>query len=111
MTVEGDGFGIMKSTNLTSWTGVLKFQDIQLPVECPGGTVQQDKCDKQLWCGLCSQLGCDPKRECAGVGDDAGGDGTFVTPPRQGSCSTGDGGAWAMALGFGLFFIVRRRRS
>jgi photosystem II stability/assembly factor-like uncharacterized protein len=114
MTVPGDGFGIMKSSNLTTWTGVLKFQDIELPVTCPGGTVQKDKCDDQLWCGLCAQLGCDPKRTCAGPGDGGGDDAGLVDPKPKGSCSAaGQGVAWGLFVGLGVGMAIvgpRRRR-
>jgi MYXO-CTERM domain-containing protein len=111
--MPGDGFGIMKTTNLTSWTGVLKFQDIQLPVACAAGTVQHDKCDAQLWCGLCKQLGCDAKRDCPGISDDAGaGDGGgILVPKHQGSCAAGGGAGWAAMVLVGLGLVRRRRRA
>jgi hypothetical protein len=111
MSTPSDGFGIMKTTDLATWTGVLKFQDIRAPVACPAGTPQHDKCDQQLWCGLCLQLGCDPKRPCPGFGADGAGDGVNVTKPG-GCCDSGAGGLGAGAL-FGLmigFVVLRPRR-
>ncbi|MCW5801262.1 MAG: hypothetical protein KIT31_02525 [Deltaproteobacteria bacterium] len=109
MNVPSDGFGIMKTTDLATWTGVLKFQDIELPVACPAGTVQHDKCDEKLWCGLCKQLGCDPKRECPNFADDAGVDGGLEIPRQQGSCSTWGGASWG-ALVIAVMFVLRWRR-
>ena len=42
--VSISSFNIMKTTDLTSWTKVLRFQDIAGPVECPAGTRQHDQC-------------------------------------------------------------------
>jgi photosystem II stability/assembly factor-like uncharacterized protein len=112
MTTPSDGFGIMKSTNLTSWAGVLKFQDIRAPVSCAPGTVQHDKCDAQLWCGLCLQLGCDPKRPCPGFGADGGTDGPRVKDPG-GCCqsqSTGNVGGGALLVMFVAIIALRPRR-
>lgn len=57
MQVElpSDDAGIMKSTDLATWTPVLRFQDIKGPVDCPAGTIQRDKCTPQ-WCMLRTQL-------------------------------------------------------
>jgi len=88
MGVPSDGFGIMKSTDLVSWSGVLRFQDILGPAECSAGTVQKDKCDVELWCGLCAQIGCDPKRDCPNLVDAPPLDATPSVPP-DGCCSGG----------------------
>ncbi len=103
-TVASDGFGIMKTTDLVTWTGVLKFEDIVAPLACPAGTIQQAKCDAELWCGLCAQLGCDPGRVCGAAQD--------VTPPPKAGCcqSGGDGVPGFLVLGGALGFIVLRRR-
>ena len=39
-----DGAGIMKTTNLATWTPVLRFEDVAGPVECAVGTRQHDQC-------------------------------------------------------------------
>ncbi len=108
-TVPSDGFGIMKTTDLVTWTGVLKYQDIVEPVACPVGTAQKDKCDVPLWCGLCKQLGCDANRNCEA------GDAAPPIPPKapKGCCQTGsDGipGVLLLALTLG-FVMLRGRRS
>ncbi len=51
-----DGFGIMKTRDLATWTPVLKFTDIAAPVACPTGTVQKDVCEP-TWCGMAKQMG------------------------------------------------------
>lgn len=110
--VPSDDFGIMKSTNLTSWTGVIKFQDVAAPDACAVGTPQHDRCDAVLWCGLCQQLGCNPNRECAGFGDGAPtGDTTQVKTSPGGCCQTGDGAVpGLLALGLLVGMVVMRRR-
>lgn len=53
-----DGFGIMRSVDLITWTGGLKYQQIKAPVACAPGTAQRDRCDAEQWGVLCAQLGC-----------------------------------------------------
>ena len=60
--IPADGFGIMKTTDLATWTGVLKYQDINAPVTCAAGTVQMDNCEADR--GACSnQLGITANRD------------------------------------------------
>ncbi|MGN6109298.1 MAG: WD40/YVTN/BNR-like repeat-containing protein [Kofleriaceae bacterium] len=85
---QSDGFGIMKSTNLATWTGVLRFQELREPVACAEGTVQHDTCDAgdaSMWCGLCALLGCDPKRACESPTD---GPPPVVESPKDGCCKS-----------------------
>jgi uncharacterized protein (TIGR03382 family) len=117
--VPMDGYGIMKSTDLATWTPAMKYQDILEPVTCPMNTAQYQKCDRPMgtgappgWCGLCAQLGCDPKRECNLTDDEVpvdGGDGGG----KKGCCETGNAGApgaLALALMIGIVLSRRRRR-
>jgi photosystem II stability/assembly factor-like uncharacterized protein len=106
--IPGDGYGIMKTTDLASWTGVLRFQDLKEPEPCPAGTKQKDFCDAQLWCGLCAQLGCTADRDCEVTGD--------ITEPEikdpSGCCQTGDDavpGLVALATALGMVVLRRRR--
>src|SRR5207237_7253095 len=111
--VNSDGYGIMKTTDLATWTGVLKFQDIAGPIQCAPGTVQADQCVApykppdapimpSVWCCLVQQLGITstavdctvPAYQCNMTLVDGAidaGDTTHVTPPK-GCCDTGAGG-------------------
>ena len=115
-TVPSDDAGIMKTTDLVTWTKVLRFQDIQAPVDCPVGTEQRDQCvDDQpsTWCGLRRQLdlASDPTSCPALV--DAPPDAVNVNVPKGGGgcCDASAGGpitlASAMLVGV---MLVRRRR-
>lgn len=127
-TVPNDGFAIMKSTDLVTWAGVTKFQDLKAPVACPVGTLHHDRCENNPnpqigFCGLCSQLGCDPMRACPGVVfDGPPPDGLMVSPldgagdgGGGGCCDTGGGATSALVLGgSGLAALIlggRRRRQ
>ena len=127
-TAPGDGFTIMKSTdNLASWSGVLKFADIQAPVACDAGTIQHDTCDRNPnhflgWCGLCAQLGCTPAADygCPGAAVDAppGVDAPIIvgtdsgTGGGTGCCDTGaSGSAGALVLGAGVALVLATRRK
>jgi uncharacterized protein (TIGR03382 family) len=115
----GDGYGIMKTTDLASWTPVLKYQDITGPVDCPAGTKQHDECVLTNWCGLRMQLGITATGgiDCSALGVDAppdGGSNTHITPPgSKGCCDTGSGAAPPLAMGLvvGISLLRRRRKS
>lgn len=113
----GDGYGIMKTTDLATWTGVLKYQDIAGPVDCPAGTPQHDSCVAMNWCGLRAQLGITATGgvDCSAPGVDGttdGGSNTHVNPgtPPKGCCDTGPGSAPPLAMGLVIAFGVLRRR-
>jgi MYXO-CTERM domain-containing protein len=111
--VPPDGFGIMKTTDLATWTGVLKFQNIHLPVACGTDTIQYQKCDHNpsvdIWCGMCQQFGCDAQRQCAN-GDVTELDGPPRTDPK-GCCQSGpDAPAGALVLGSAVALVALRRR-
>jgi hypothetical protein len=106
MQAESDGYGIMKSTDLATWTGVLKYQEMKAPVACAEGTIQKDTCDTQMWCGLCAQLGC----TCGPVVEPAP-DG--AVPDDPGCCKNSAApapGALLLVLGVGLLMLRRPRR-
>jgi MYXO-CTERM domain-containing protein len=127
--ITSDGYGIMKTSDLQTWTGMLKYQDIKAPVPCAAGTVQEDECvqrymDQQsVWCCLVPQLGitstaidCTGALSCFGNGgaDGAPDAGTTIKPPGtdpSGCCGTGSGKSSVMMtllVAAGLLF--RRRR-
>jgi len=119
--VPMDGFGIMKTTDLATWTGVLKFQEIDQPVACAQDTLQYMRCDHPVdprlgWCGLCAQFGCDPKRECpSDIPEGAPPDGGTEPPgDKKGCCDTsGDAAPGVLALvgAVGMVLLRRRRRT
>lgn len=119
-----DGFGIMKTTDLATWTGVFQFETLQAPVSCPVGTVQNDQCverymDQQSpWCCLVSQIGltstaidCSGYRGCFAMVDGPV-DAPSMKPPEKGCCETGSSGGPAMLLsGLVAGTLLRRRRK
>lgn len=106
-----DGFGIMKSTDLTQWTGVLRYQDLVGPVMCPADTEQELRCNdpdpRGGFCGLCLQLGCTPMRDCTGA------DVTPPDPPKKKGCCGGEEAKSPMVVGMlvGLVILRPRRRA
>jgi uncharacterized protein (TIGR03382 family) len=120
-----DGFGIMKTTDLAAWTGVLKYEDIQAPVPCAAGTVQKDTCENLRWCGLKQQLGITSTAiDCSGFvpdgATDAGGSGSGGSggggggggDKDKGCCETGSGGAAPMVMSLLVAgALLRRRRA
>lgn len=122
--ITSDGFGIMKSSNLATWTGVLHFQDIQAPVACAAGTVQQDRCierymdEQSPWCCLVPQLGltstavdCTGYMACFGTRDEAPPDGT-QKKPKEDCCSAGATPTSPVLLSLftAAMLLFRRRR-
>jgi hypothetical protein len=112
MQVVADGYGIMKTTDLTTWSPVMKYQDITGPEDCGGDTLQKTECIDGTWCGLKSQLGitstvinCEVPSESVDI----------THKPPKGCCDTGDGvGPMTLALGALVGILVgrpRRRRS
>lgn len=86
-TITGDGYGIMKTSDLSTWTGVLRFQDIDGVVTCPTTTVQYQRCVSSynqlpsVWCCLRDQLGItDTSVDCTGVNSCGA-----ITPPLDGA--------------------------
>lgn len=118
---QSDDAGIMKSTDLSAWTKVLRYQDLVGPVTgtpdaaCAATSTQQKTCNQSaLWCGVCAQLGCTPAASyaCPSTASEAP-----VTPTpssKAGCCDTGssDGGPVALALSVATLVLrPRRRRS
>jgi MYXO-CTERM domain-containing protein len=118
----GDGYGIMKTSDLTTWSGVLRYQDIQGPVSCAAGTPQYDTCTP-MWPGLCAQLAitsplCTPGVDGAPDGapvdgaPDAGSGMHVRPPPGPCGCGSGSGGATTALAGAAVVatLLLRRRR-
>lgn len=137
MQTPSDDAGIMKTTDLATWTKVLRYQDISGPVDCAAGTRQHDQCvydcsdtvfnanpancpntSPASWCILKNQLGITSTViSCPAVFDgppDDVGDVPKGTP--KGCCDIGDQGGGPAALVFGLavgtvLLRTRRRRK
>ncbi len=114
--VPSDGYGIMKTTDLASWTGVLKYQDIAGPVDCAAGTPQHDSCVAMYWCGLRMQLGITANPvNCSALGTDGppdagSGSGSGTTKPK-GCCDTGSGSTAPLTMGLLVAVVLLRRRK
>lgn len=66
-----DGAGIMKSMDLVTWTNVLRYQEIEAPVDCPVGTLQRDSCvdhdpmtNISQWCTIRTMYGIEADPTC-----------------------------------------------
>ena len=129
-----DGAGIMKTTDLASWTSVLRYQEIQGPIDCPVGTRTHDQCvyacpdstyndnpalcpntSPAGWCGLKNLFGINwTEITCPAVFDSPPEQDGPIKKPGPGCCSTGDSGgapaALALALGVGTVILRSRRR-
>lgn len=117
MSIPSDGYGIMKTTDLANWTGVLKYENITGPVMCAAGTKQQDSCVAMNWCGLRMQLGitanpvdCSALPTADGPPDAGSGSGGPGTPPK-GCCDSGTGSTAPvmMSLLVGILLLRRKR--
>lgn len=123
--ITSDGFGIMKSADLTTWTGVLRFEDIQKPATCAAGTVQEDQCVQPYmgagsqWCCLVSQLGitstaidCSGAMACFGAPPEPAADaGMMMKKPDPGCCNATSGPPLMLTLLVASSLLFRRRRS
>ena len=135
-----DGYGIMKSTDLQTWSGVLRFQAIAGVVACAADTVQAQQCvgsyqsRPSVWCCLEQQLGItDTSVDCTGAAACAviAADGAIVDPPsdaaaldagrggagalpgdsrKAGCCHVGEGGEGALLLACGVGLLLVRRK-
>jgi hypothetical protein len=112
MSIPSDGYGIMKTTDLTTWTGVLKYENITGPVMCGAGTPQQDTCVGSNWCGLRTQLGITANPvDCSAPTVDAPPDAGSGGPPPKGCCDSGSGSMppVMMTLLLGILLLRRKR--
>lgn len=111
-----DNFALAESTDGQTWSEVMRFDDIQGPLECPAGTAQHDECAALTWPGLCDMLGICNEDGNADAGVNAASDGG-VNPGggggggccRVGGASAGDLVPALFAV-LGLFWVTRRRR-
>lgn len=111
--IASDDAGIMKTTDLLTWTKVLHYQDLTEAATCGAGTVQHDTC-APMWCTVCMQLGCTAAASynCP-VATEAP---TMMPPPpgKSGGCcdaGTSPTGALALALSVATIALRPRRRA
>lgn len=104
-----DDAGIMKTTDLASWTKVLRYQDLTDAVACAADTPQAMTCATS-WCAVCAQLGCKPSASyaCPAASEAIGGD--PPSPGKGGCCDTGSSGGGPLALALVVATVVLRRR-
>lgn len=125
--IPADGFGMMTTTDLATWTGRMRYQDIADPVSCPAGTAQHDQCVEKddgmpsVWCCLAMQLGitnagadCSGRLACIATppGDMTPTRDVIKAPPPPGGgcCDAGTAGSWWLAFPIVVVFRRRRRR-
>ena len=72
-----------RSTDLSTWTKVYRFVELDGALECPNGTPQATECAPN-WCTICEMFGC-PDPNCGGVSPTDG-------PRRDGSVLSDGGG-------------------
>lgn len=105
-----DDAGIMKTTDLATWTKVLRYQDLTSAASCGADTLQQTTC-VPTWCAVCAQLGCTPAASyVCPVPQEA--PMAPMTPSKAGCCDTGSGpgGPLAFALSVATVLLRRPRR-
>lgn len=111
--VMSDDAGIMKTTDLVTWSKVLRYQDLTDAVACGAETPQAKMCAPS-WCAACAQLGCQPSASysCPLLESPPADD---VPPPTRpkGCCDSGGsaGGPLALALVVATFVLRRRREA
>jgi hypothetical protein len=103
--VPSDDAAIMKTTDLQTWTKVLRYQELTDIVTCAAGTVQHDAC-APMWCAVCGQLGCTPSASYGCV------TATEAPPPKAsgGCCEAGGGAGGPLALALPVATLLWRRR-
>ena len=120
--VQPDDAGVMKTSDLVTWTKVLRYQDLTEAASCAAGTIQHDTC-APLWCAVCAQLGCTPSASygCPVVidGCPVPTDGCPVptdasiprtTSGKGGCCDSGASSGGPLALALSVATMLRRPR-
>jgi hypothetical protein len=111
-TATSDGAGLMKTTDLATWTKVLHYQDLTDAAACGADTLQQKMC-VPTWCAVCAQLGCTPSPSYAcPVPQEAPVPSTSTS--KGGCCDTGAGAGGPLALALSVATVLlrpRRRRD
>jgi MYXO-CTERM domain-containing protein len=123
--VPADGYFLMTSTDLATWTGKSTFVDILEPMTCPAVHAEcgvKNQGVGTAWCCLLyddlqvpsRSLDCSGPNVCYGY-QDAGVSGDMTTrPPDPGCCSvSSEDGGWTLVLSglFASWQLLRRRVS
>ncbi|HTL37037.1 MAG TPA: hypothetical protein VL326_28075, partial [Kofleriaceae bacterium] len=118
-TIPGDGYLLMHSSDLATWTPGLAMSAL-LPAACAGGTPVREACVDMrydtgtAWCCLVSEYGVDPADlDCRGANwcggqQDAGVGGDTTVPPDPGCCEAG--GAQNTPIAAILLILLYRGR-
>ena len=100
---EPDFFALGRSRDATSWSKVMRFNEMAGPLQCPKGTAQKDLCERMYWPAIATQFG------VMGAGD-AG----LETPTGGGGCCDAGGcdaaGVVGIAIVVGGLLVWRGRR-
>jgi uncharacterized protein (TIGR03382 family) len=106
-TAPSDGAGIMKTTDLATWTKVLRYQELTDAASCGSDTLQQQAC-VPLWCAVCAQLGC---TAAASYGCAVPVEAPITTPMgKAGCCDTGGGAGGPLVFALSVATVLLRRR-
>jgi hypothetical protein len=93
-----------------SWQKLFRFVELAGPLECPGGTKEQDMC-APMWPSLQAQFGATGPGSCPAMPDGAETvDGPASPVKKPGCCDAGDGAPVGMILLVGALLVRRRRR-
>lgn len=107
MGIPADGAAVMKTTDLTTWTPVLRFQDIAGPVDCPSGTLAH-AC-REIWCEVKLQAAI--TSEVIDCSTPDAGIPMPVDDPPPGCCSTTSSSPEGVAMwGAGVLWSLAARR-
>jgi photosystem II stability/assembly factor-like uncharacterized protein len=112
---DPDFMAVAKSSNANSWSKVYQFGDTKKPVACAAGTLQFDRCQQTVWCGLVEQFALDPTAvDCSVVPPMPDAGGVVVKPPvKDGTCCSADSpnGLTVLSLAGAVGLVLRRRRA
>lgn len=129
-TIPTDGYLLMKSTDLATWSPVLKIQDIAGPIDCPNGTPTNTLCTKceplandaggqqtpkSCWCSVRMQYGITANPSGCVTADATSIDAPTITIVKhpKGCCDTGGDGVApgaVMLTMIGAAILLRRPR-
>jgi len=121
MDTPADGYGMMRTADLMTWTGVMRFQDISGFVQCDDSTVQAQQCiapydaKPSVWCCIRDQLGITAGGDlCTGLYACMPQPGSEAPPRAPAGCCEGSrspAGAIVLGLGTAAWLLRRRRRA